>query len=123
MAHKFIGLHDSDFRDSVRSVLYDSDGEEFYEERRSRSSNQGLQQPNPPYLLEIPISKLMIQTQILIRWQLRMDATRMRLTMVFSSKLASAFSCTFFPSVLMPNPRIMDRLIEPTFGHLSNDAT
>ncbi|GBM31417.1 hypothetical protein AVEN_98512-1 [Araneus ventricosus] len=52
MTRKFIGLHDSNFGDYVSSVLYGSDGEEFYEERRGRSSNQGLQQPNPPDLLE-----------------------------------------------------------------------
>ncbi|GBO40199.1 hypothetical protein AVEN_46334-1 [Araneus ventricosus] len=34
MARNFIGLRDSDFDDYVRSVLYDSGGEEFYEERR-----------------------------------------------------------------------------------------
>ncbi|GBM05126.1 hypothetical protein AVEN_197693-1 [Araneus ventricosus] len=32
--------------------LYDIDGEEFYEEKRGRSANQGLQQPNSSYLLE-----------------------------------------------------------------------
>ncbi|GBM39259.1 hypothetical protein AVEN_140311-1 [Araneus ventricosus] len=52
MARKFIGLHESDFGDSVRSVIYDSDGQKFYEERQGRSLNQGVQQPNAPDLLE-----------------------------------------------------------------------
>ncbi|GBM53164.1 hypothetical protein AVEN_90414-1 [Araneus ventricosus] len=33
-------------------VIYDSYGEEFYEERRGRSLNQGVQQPNSPDLLK-----------------------------------------------------------------------
>ncbi|GBL81729.1 hypothetical protein AVEN_93502-1 [Araneus ventricosus] len=52
MARKFIGLRGSDFVDYVRSVIYDSDGQEFYEERRVRSLNQGVQQSNSPDLLE-----------------------------------------------------------------------
>ncbi|GBN95011.1 hypothetical protein AVEN_75749-1 [Araneus ventricosus] len=118
-AHKFIGLHDSS--DYVHSVLYDIDGEEFYEDRvgvQIRACNNRI----PPIykkIREISIPKLMIQTQIRITWQLRMEVTRIRLTTVINSKLTPAISSCLFlyfcllphPSVLMPNPRIMDCLI------------
>ncbi|GBM75137.1 hypothetical protein AVEN_233781-1 [Araneus ventricosus] len=130
-AHKFIGLHDSDFDDYVRSVLYDNNGEEFYEERQSRSSNRGLQQQKSPDLLEnqensyieiddsgtdpdyVATESGNYSDMVHYGYHLEVDTSNHLLSLILSSPPA-----TVSVHIESSNNGL---LIKPTFGHLSHD--